>query len=1419
MYFLGIDLGSTTVKFVLLDTSGNVVAYDYMRHKSNVVGTLARALGPLTDYEGPVCVAFAGSGALGLSQAIGIEFVQEVVADRIYLKTKAPETDIAIELGGEDAKLLYLTNGIELRMNEACAGGTGAFIDQMALLLDTDAAGLNELARNAKNSFAIASRCGVFAKTDVVSLLNSGASREDVARSVFEAVAEQTVSGLACGRPIVGNVAFLGGPLAFLDALGEAFKRRLASENTHFVTPEKAQFAVAIGAALTAKEKGTTQFTSIGAFLESLEKSEVGNTVPTLPQLFENEDDVKAFKARHSLASVPVGELESAAGPLYLGIDLGSTTVKGVLLNKEKEILFTWYENNEGHPLDRLYARIRTLLKELPEAAFIQDACTTGYGADLARAALGASFTEVETLAHQKAAAAFDPKVTYVIDIGGQDMKCMAVRDGRITSVKLNEACSSGCGSFLQTFAAQLGLSLKDFVAAAIRSKAPCDLGTRCTVFMTSRIRQAQRAGASLEDIAAGLCRSVVRNALYKVLRVHSTDELGTHVVTQGGTFLNDAVLRAFELETGLHVIRPTIAGLMGAYGAALIARERSNAKDTPMRLVPEELTTEKLIRRDFRCRGCSNHCLLQMNRFASGEKYVSGNRCDFALRSGGAKKKQVEGFVERKLRLLFDRPVLVSKEGECPVIGIPRVLNMYEHYPYWHALFTHLGFAVSLSSPSDKKKLTEATATIPSQSLCFPAKLAHAHVTDLAQNGINTVWLPCVPREGRAFDEADGRYACPVVAGYPEALRLNMRSTYPNLKILTPFLDLENDATVLEAIKESFPHLEEKAIREAIVAAHRAQSEYTMALESIGKALWDAHRKSDRPLVILAGHPYHIDPLISNGIPALIESMGADIVTEDAVASLADAIEKTDVVNQWTFHSRLYRAATLAAKNPNTELVQLVSFGCGLDAITSEEVSRILERAGKLYTQLKIDEADTLGAARIRLKSLLAALGERSRGENESRNEPLKEVPITFKKKEALKSNASVLRKETLKKEGRTLYAPQMAPIHFPILVGAFNDLGWKVKLLDKASPESLDLGLKHVNNDACYPAIVVIGQLLDAVLNDPNFNKEKDAVLLAQTCGPCRASNYTTLMRWALDDVGCNKVPVVSLSAGHLGTETLDINFAGMRHLMRALVCGDALQRLSLFTRAHEIEKGESKALLEVWQKKLSRNIPDSKSALRKALHAIAADFKKIRVDRVKKPAVGLVGEILLKYHPTANQAILDRLIAAGAEPHIGDLTMFFHYCLCDYVWQAKKMGGSQIKGIASWLMLKFFEGYRNLLREALSGTPVSYVIATRDLMAGLKGIVSPGQQAGEGWLLTAEMIEFLNAGVSNVLCLQPFGCLPNHVTGKGVIRELRETYSEANLCAIDFEPGTSETNVDNRLKLFLAQAFEALGREDCR
>lgn len=1407
MLNLGVDLGSTTVKFVLLDQEGKLLSRRYTRHRSNVLGTLIDILRPIAEIPGALRVVFSGSGALGLAKALGIGFIQEVVSDRLYLKSVAPETDVAVELGGEDAKLLYLTDGIELRMNEACAGGTGAFIDQMAVLLNTDAAGMNDLAAQAGASHPIASRCGVFAKTDLVSLLNSGVPREDIARSVFDAVAEQTLSGLACGRPVTGHVAFLGGPLAFLSELREAFKRRLRAPGTVFVELTDTQYAVATGAAREAVRRQAVDFPTLHAFVEQLKANPVKQSVPTLSPLFADQTQKEAFKARHAADTVAEREIGQASGPLYLGVDLGSTTVKGVVIDEKGRLVFQWYENNEGHPLERLFTQMHALLEALPENAFIKSACTTGYGADLAQAALAAPFTEVETLAHVRAAAAFNPAVSYVIDIGGQDMKCMAVSNGRITSVKLNEACSSGCGSFLQTFAGQLKLTLPEFVAAAERSRRPCDLGTRCTVFMTSMVRQAQRAGAPLEDIAAGLCRSVVRNALYKVLRMHSPEELGDNVVVQGGTFLNNAVLRSFEEETGLNVTRPSIAGLMGAYGGALIARERSAQSDKAMPLVTKNLTCQGIIRRAFRCRGCSNHCALELNRFPNGAKHISGNRCDFAVHSLGGRKKLSQGYVTRKLNLLFNRPVLKASEAKRGTIGIARVLNIYEHYPYWNALFTALGFAVVLSDPTDKGTLAAAMGTIPSQSLCFPAKLAHGHVVRLAEQGVKTVWLPCIPREGQAFPEACERYACPIVAGYPEALRLNTESAFPDVRLLTPFLDLTKDATVERAVSKAFPTIGSSDIKRAVALAKSAQKSYEADLTVLGQSVLRENSFTQRPLVILAGHPYHMDPVISNGIPALIESMGADIVTEDAVSSLDGTPPVTDVVNQWTFHSRLYRAAMLATERENTELVQLVSFGCGLDAITSEEVCRILARAGKLYTQLKIDEGDTLGSARIRIRSLLATLGERNRHAVSSASR-IAEKPIHFVRSSALKKNEH----EATRKGGpHTLFAPQMAPIHFPILAATLKSLGWNVKLLDETNEQALELGLKHVNNDACYPALVVIGQLLNAVLYDPDFNKDRDAVLLAQTCGPCRASNYTTLMRWALEDVGCGNVPVVSLSAGQIGTESLNLGFLGVRRLMTAVICGDFLQRLTFYGRAYEVKPGSCEEFLALWQKRFSEKLPSGGRALRAALLEARRDFEAIELSVVIKLRVGIVGEILLKYHPRANRQIVNRILAEGAVPVLGDLAMFFHYCLTDYIWRAKQMGGPFAKGLMCTALLRYFESYRAIFREALCGLDVGAVSTTQELIDTMNHLVSLGQQAGEGWLLTAEMTEFIKNGIPNVLCLQPFGCLPNHVTGKGVIRKLRELYADANLCAIDFEPGTSETNVDNRLKLFLAQAFE--------
>ncbi len=1411
MYALGIDLGSTTIKYVLLDGAGASVARNYVRHKSAVAETLIASLRELAQAHPeaagqPVRVLFSGSGALRLAEALGTPFVQEVLAASVYLRSHAPNLDVAIELGGEDAKLLYLTNGVELRMNEACAGGTGAFIDQMASLLDTDAAGLNALAAGATLSHPIASRCGVFAKTDVVSLLNAGIPKGEIARSVFDAVAEQTIGGLACGRAVRGRIGFLGGPLSFLSELREAFKRKLKRDGNEFLQFEDAHFAVAWGTAKSGlDERGeigrSAPRPSLLEFVNALEATKLPpEDEANMPPLFADEAERREFDERHAAEKAERIELKDARGPLFLGIDLGSTTVKGAVVDCQGRLAYSWYELNEGNPLERLYAQVRTLAEKVPEGAFLRALCSTGYGADLAKAALGGQFAEVETLAHQRAAVAFEPQVSYVIDIGGQDMKCLEVKNGLIASVKLNEACSSGCGSFLQTFAQQLHLPLSDFVEAALNAKHPCDLGTRCTVFMNSKVRQSQRDGAPIEDIAAGLCRSIVRNALYKVLRIHDPKALGEHVVVQGGTFLNDAVLRAFEQQIGRSVVRPDIAGLMGAYGAALLALERTKADTPPLDIRTEMLDATRVLQRRFRCKGCGNHCELQMNRFPSGQKFFSGNRCEFAMKSGGARKKTGETFIDWKLERLFGATPLDEKDAPMGAIGIPRVLNMYEHYPYWFALFTALGFRVVLSRASDHAMAQLGTDTIPSQTLCFPAKLAHGHLAELARMGLHEIWFPCVPREGTPFREADGRFACPVVGGYPEALRLNAAESFPDVAIRTPFVDLSNPKSVERALLEAFPKLEARRVREAVKAGEAALADYRRDVSQKGEALWRAHEASGEPIIVLAGHPYHLDPLVNHGIPSLIESMGAAVVTEDAVAHLAPQPEGIEVVNQWTFHSRLYRAASLVLRTPGAELVQLVSFGCGLDAITSEQIKRLLEPAGKLFTMLKIDEGDTLGAARIRLRSLLAAVEDRHASHRTIPIELIKER----EKREKPKESGPVLR--------RTLYAPQMAPIHFPIIAGALQSLGWDVRILPEVRPQAIELGLAHVNNDACYPAIVVIGQLLDALKSD-EIDHAHSALLLAQTCGPCRATNYPNLLKWALKEIGCEDIPVVTLAAGKIeGAEQLELGLKGLHRLMVALVYGDLLQRLSLYVRAHETTKGSTKPLIEKWTARgiAAAQKGDGRAFAREAPE-IVRDFLSLPVDGVLKPRVGIVGEILLKYHPKANLEIVEEIISEGAEPVLGDLSSFFLYCLNDNIFQAQAFGASKLKAAFAWLAARHLESLRKPMAEALKGTPLEGVSTLKDGLELIKGFVSPGQEAGEGWLLTAEMLDFINTGAENVVCLQPFGCLPNHITGKGVMRRLRTDFPQANLCAIDFEAGTSRSNVANRLKLFLAQAHE--------
>lgn len=1652
--FLGIDLGSTTVKYALIDSSGSLLARNYVRHQSAVVATLLaelQALKAQLTSASPDCdpnsillkVNFTGSAALELSQAVHANFVQEVIAASTFLKSAPTPVDVAIELGGEDGKIIFLTNGVELRMNEACAGGTGAFADQMATLLNVSTSELNTLASQATKIHPIASRCGVFAKTDVVALLNQGVPKSEIAKSVFAAICEQTIAGLACGRPIEGNVCFLGGPLSFLSELKQSFIHKLQSDKVQFLNLEHTQYAIALGAAkalLTDSSAAAQHSFTLDSLIAALQNCQLSTKAVSLAPLFldladsagtsasasasdpadtpvllidERQDTVigagagadtgagtgttaktkaqdalenetyEQFKLRHAQACVETKPLAQAVGPLFLGIDLGSTTIKLVLLNQHQEMLESFYAPNGGAPLKFLLPKVQELLAKIPAGAYLAAICTTGYGADLAKAALNAQFTEVETLAHQRAAVAFDPQVSYVIDIGGQDMKCIEVSSGLITSIQLNEACSSGCGSFLETFASQLNLPLSEFVQQALHAAAPCDLGTRCTVFMNSKVKQAQRDNTPVGDIAAGLCLSIVRNALYKVLRIHDSSELGEHVVVQGGTFLNDAILRAFELNIGRHVTRPNIAGLMGAYGAALLAQERCQTPEQAMRFTSEQFDLSKIKTRDFRCRGCNNHCALTMNTFLSGQKHMQGNRCDFALHHADKSKEQANSanFCDFKNQLLFERPVLMTPElaqaeaqaeaqakakaqaqstaasadasaaaatakaaraaallqqakaakaqrsaaaAASPAkqaspagtasatakvtttyipadqglatrgsIGIPRVLNMFEHYPFWHALFTELKFHVCLSPQSDAAILALGNQSIPSQSLCLPAKLSHGHITYLAQHGMQRVFLPCVPRETKQdyFSENDEHFACPVVGGYPEALRLNLQSTFPELKLYTPFLMLNTPQLIVQAIQEIDPKIGRKEILAAIKVAQAAQDKFHLQLEEQAVAQLERAEREHLPLMVIAGHPYHIDPFINHGIPGLLASMGTCLVTEDAIAHLTMAQPELEVVNQWAFHSRLYRAAQFVLEHPRSELVQLVSFGCGIDAITSEQVKKLLQRSQRLYTMLKIDEGDTLGAAKIRLRSLLCAtqaltapalqasataaastqaaattaatpaahgaaqnpdlfehhgiidghgqIGDIAHGEYEHLGaiayQRSQESTLTTQgliagdyitiegtkqccscgcgDESQLKTMplSQALANQSL--EGRTIYMPQMAPVHFPILAACLNSLGYKVKLLEDVSEEDIEQGLKLINNDACYPAIVAIGQLLTPLVKE-KIDPQTSALLLAQTCGSCRATNYTALLEWALHDLK-SEIPIVTLQGSTLHDSHLHLKLGvkGLKRLLTGLLYGDLLQHLYLHTKTYEVEPGAAHALLQYYHHIFNADFLGSKHSFKRTCQKMIQDFAQIPLRSEQRPKVGIVGEILLKYHPVANNHIVEHVIAEGGEPVLGDITAFVLYCLHGNVYQAQTFGIDKLKGVVTWFVMKHFEHMRHILVKLLNGSPFGHLPSFNALLQYGQRFTTWGQQAGEGWLLEAEMLDFIEHDIPNVLCVQPFACLPNHITGKGLMRTIRENYPQANLCSLDFEAGTTQSNVVNRLKLFMSQAQENL------
>ncbi len=1402
-YTLGIDIGSTTVKIAILNDAHQILFSDYERHYANIRETLAGLLQKAYDKLGSIELhpVITGSGGLTLANHLKVPFVQEVIAVASTLQEFAPQTDVAIELGGEDAKIIYFEDGnVEQRMNGICAGGTGSFIDQMASLLQTDASGLNEYAKSYQSLYTIAARCGVFAKSDIQPLINEGATKEDLSASIFQAVVNQTISGLACGKPIRGHVAFLGGPLYFLSELKEAFIRTLKLDEEHIIKTEHSHLFAAIGSALNAKEDVCYSMAEMTAKLSSEIKMEF--EVERMEPLFSDEGAYHAFKERHCAHHVKTADLNSYRGDCFLGIDAGSTTTKVALVAEDGSLLYSFYSNNDGSPLKTAIRSIQEIYRLLPDHAHIVRSCSTGYGEALLKSAFLLDDGEVETVAHYYAAAFFDPDVDCILDIGGQDMKCIKIKNQTVDSVQLNEACSSGCGSFIETFAKSLNYSVEDFAGAALFAKHPIDLGTRCTVFMNSKVKQAQKEGAEVADISAGLAYSVIKNALFKVIKVSDASELGKNIVVQGGTFYNDAVLRSFEKIAGCEAIRPDIAGIMGAFGAALIARERYAKGYATTMLTIGQINSLQFETSMAKCKGCTNNCRLTINKFSGGRQFVSGNRCERGL--GKAKNESgIPNLFEYKLKRVFGYEPLPADMAKRGRVGIPRVLNMYENYPFWFTFFTRLGYQVVLSPLSNHNIYSLGIESIPSESECYPAKLAHGHVSWLIHEGVDFIFYPALFYERNEFEAANNHYNCPIVTSYSENIKNNMEEIGRGEAVLrNPFMSFRDIKTATEALIKEFSELPAQEIIDAASAAW----------EELGHAREDIRKKGEETIqymeqnkkrgIVLAGRPYHIDPEINHGIPELITSYGIAVLTEDSVSHLAEPERPLIVSDQWMYHSRLYAAASYVKTRDDLDLIQLNSFGCGLDAVTTDQVNDILSSSGKIYTCLKIDEVSNLGAARIRIRSLLSAIRVRERKQQQREIHPssISKVPFT----------------EEMRKT-YTILCPQMSPIHFEVLEPAFRACGYRFQVLPNDNKRAVDVGLKYVNNDACYPSLMVVGQIMDALLSG-TYDLNKVAVIMSQTGGGCRATNYVGFIRRALEKAGMPQIPVISINmSGIESNPGFHLNADLLTRAAYGAVFGDIFMRCIYRMRPYETEPGSVEKVHAQWLKKCqdfvsSRHL--NPFTFQKMCRRMIEDFDAIPISEIPKPRVGIVGEILVKFAPAANNHLVELLESEGAEAVVPDLLDFMLYCFYNQIYKAEELGTSKKNAIVSRLGIDTIELLRATARKAFAKSKhFDPPISIYQLVDYAKSIVSIGNQTGEGWFLTGEMVELIHGGVNNIVCTQPFGCLPNHVVGKGVIKELRKHYPLSNIVAIDYDPGASEVNQLNRIKLMLSTAQKNL------
>ena len=1408
---MGIDIGSTTAKVVVLNSNVDVLFSAYRRHHADTLATLSSILEEAVQSLGDVDVDLlvTGSAGLGISEKFGLPFIQEVVASAEVVSQLYPDVKTLIDIGGEDAKMIFFDaeGRPDIRMNGSCAGGTGAFIDEMATLLNVPVSELNDLASQHTMIYPMASRCGVFAKTDLQNLLSRDIPKEDIAASVFHAVVLQTLATLSRGYDPAALIIFSGGPLTFLPALKNAFMQVLQVEPGDVLNVENAELLPAIGAALG--HSSARQTFTLTSLIEQLNTTQdhfnAGQN--RLPALFGDQvelQDWESARTQQKIDRVDIGSLNG--DKLFLGVDSGSTTTKLVLIDSQGRVAFDYYCNNRGNAIQATLAglgEIRQRFAEQGKSPEIAGSIVTGYGEDLIRAAYGFDDGMVETLAHFKAATAFDEQVSFILDIGGQDMKAIFVKDGFIQNIEINEACSSGCGSFIETFARSMGYDVADFAQLACQAEAPCDLGTRCTVFMNSRVKQALRENAEISDISAGLAYSVIKNALHKVLKVTNTDQLGDHIVVQGGTFRNPAVQKAMEHLLGKRVTCPDMAELMGAYGAALTARDAytGNGHGRSSFIGLENLeTVGNYARRLIRCQGCENKCAVTRLKFPNGNVFYSGNRCENVFTNSGKAERQGVSLPAIKYDLLFDREMTPESTPRL-TIGIPRVLNLFENFPFWNILFVECGIKVQLSAPSSNDIFQKGTAHIMSENLCYPAKLVSGHIIDLIEVGVDRIFFPMVFYEENNFSDAANSYNCPVVSGYADVIRsvIDPQRKY-NIALDMPPINLDDKKLLKKACTSYLTSLgvPARVIRRALSKAIGVQHQFKAELSARAAHILQQAKSEGRPMILLLGRPYHIDPLINHKIPDILTNFGLDVITEDSIPlEPGQTLENRHVMTQWEYINRYYHAARWAGQQDHVEVVQLNSFGCGPDPFVLEEVSTILSEYGAHPTVIRIDEIESAGSTRLRLRSMMEAIRQNTKPRGH-----------VYKPRKTTR----VFQRED---RDRTLIVPDFSDFCSPPIVRPFIDMGYEIVALPPADRNSVDVGLKYTNNEICYPGIITIGDLVKA-LQSGKYDPAKTAIGFSQTGGQCRASSYPSMVKKALIAAGFENVPVVTLSTNfQLLNDQPGFEFDMKEYMYKAIIgmmFTDALSDMYYSTAIREMEKGATQGVVNRYLSPFMEGIiPLERTALLETLDHAVADFNALRVKDQVYPKVGIVGEIYVKYNEFSNNYVAQWLMEHDIEVVMPTFLEFFaggvvstdisvktHLKQPNFIWAISFLGKKLIRN----LLYKFDD----IMQKYRLYHPHHDI---QDIARKAQEIVSLNHQYGEYWLLAGEIASFVKDGIHNVLCLQPFGCIANHVIAKGVQKRMKELYPQLNLLFLDADAGVSEVNFFNRMHFFINQA----------